>query len=62
MIIFAGDWVRINDIWYQVADVNGNDQVLVSGNYDPVWVTANEENIQQVRSNPEMQQLLSTVE
>ena len=61
MIVFVGDWVRISRKWFQVADINGQDQVLVAGSYDPVWVDV-EGNVQDVRSNPEMQTMLSTVE
>ena len=61
MIVFIGDWVKVNKHWSQVVDVGLNDtiQVVKINEYDaPVWVTKQVTEVERVLSNNEFQTIL----
>jgi hypothetical protein len=58
-IVFVGDWIRLDDEWHRVLDINGQDQCQILHPLRGVqWIYADNQHIDQVLSDREMKERL----
>jgi hypothetical protein len=60
-IIFLGDWIKYHGVWRQVFAIHKNQIGIFHSEYDTKFIDADDEQIEQILSDPEMQTILENV-